>query len=151
MAANTTKSSSLLKTTPGIFNLSKVASPVKFKIGDADHTLYLLTGLEGSQPFRTQIDVALDETTYAIGAGKAMGSQTFGLIDGPFQCTQKVESVLSKLRKMKNLNSRKVEITLPSYAQFTGIISNFNIKLDDSLVEGSYYILVTVTAMGVWK
>ena len=140
----------------GITNITSGGSKVRVKIGDIPLNLILLTGLEGTQPYRTQIDVALDETTYPIGAGKALGTHTFGLIDGPFDCKLSAEPVLTKLAEMREISSRKLELTMKiggmmNTAKFTGIISNFNIKLVDTLVEGSYYILVTITANGVWE
>lgn len=136
----------------GIINITKGSSKVKVKVGDTSLNMSLLTGLEGTQPYRTQIDVALDETTYTIGAGRALGNQVFGLIDGPFACKTDTDNVLKTLAKMKSLKSRELELTIssPTKTQFKGLISSFNIKLDDTLVEGSYYILVSVTAMGMW-
>lgn len=138
----------------GIFNIDKGTRRVRLSVGGKSLTMCLLTGLEGSQPYRTQFDVALDHTSYTLGAGKGLGSETFGLIDGPFNCSSDADVALQKLQDIQALKDRNVTITLKhgrGSIQFKGLLNRFTFKLDDTLVDGSYYIITAVEAVGIWS
>jgi hypothetical protein len=138
----------------GIFHVNNGRPRVRLEVGGKSLTMCLLTGLEGSQPYRTQFDVALDHTAYTLGAGKGLGSETFGLIDGPFECFTEADVALQKLQDIQSLKERKVTITLnhgSGSIQFKGLLNRFTFKLDDSLVDGAYYIVTAVEAVGVWS
>ena len=93
----------------GIVDITTGKQKARISVGGKNLTMCLLTGLEGAQPYRTQIDVALDQTTYTLGAGKGLGSNTFGLIDGPFECLADADTALQKLEDIKSLKERKVK------------------------------------------
>jgi hypothetical protein len=138
----------------GIFNVNDGERRVRLSVGGKSLTMCLLTGLEGSQPYRTQFDVALDHTSYTLGAGKGLGSETFGLIDGPFECIKDASVALQKLQEIQTLKERKVTITMKhgsGSVHFEGLLNRFTFKLDDTLVDGSYYIVTAVEAVGVWS
>lgn len=138
----------------GIFNVDTGERRVRLSVGGKSLTMCLLTGLEGSQPYRTQVDVALDHTTYTLGAGKGLGSETFGLIDGPFECRQDADVALQKLQDIQSLKERKVTVTMKHGSgsiQFSGLLNRFTFKLDDTAVDGAYYIITAVEAVGTWS
>lgn len=138
----------------GIVDITTGKQKARISVGGKNLTMCLLTGLEGAQPYRTQIDVALDQTTYTLGAGKGLGSNTFGLIDGPFECLADADTALQKLEDIKSLKERKVKITLKhgrGSIQFEGLLTKFSFALSDEMTQGSYYILTAIEAVGVWK
>lgn len=138
----------------GIYDVTRGNRNVRLSVGGKNLTMCLLIGLEGSQPYRTQFDVALDHTSYTLGAGKGMGTETFALIDGPFECVSDADVALQKLQDIQSLNERRVTITVKHGSgniRFKGLLNNFSFKLDDSMVDGAYYIVTAVSAVGVWS
>lgn len=129
---------------------------IEIKIGrtSAPRTMYLLERAGHNQPFRTQYDVALDGTTYLVGAGRGSSVYEFKVLDGPFCADEKQTSILEELTEFDVLANRTLKITMPtghknSIKTFTGVIneaSTYHVQGD----AGELYYISTVTASGVW-
>lgn len=129
-------------------------SNIDLRIGSTRISGCLLHSLSGSQPYRTQYDVALDSTTYTLGAGKAVGEETFSFYEGPFICKNDADTALWKLKNIDTLSERKIRATIATgrgSIQFKGLLTNFDLALTDQLSDGGYYIIITVQAAGEWK
>ena len=141
------------------------ACPVDVKLGDASRVrLYALVGATGgAQPFRTQYDVAVDGTAYALTAGKGVGTYQFMLLEGAFQdCDNNTvgDSFMEDYKKLKGYRSRKLVIvtkgtaglrTTSASMKFTGVIDNVltTVLVDEQ--TGQSYTQIQITASGLWE
>lgn len=136
------------------------SSPTRVSVSiGGKHVKYaMLSESGGTQPMRTQFDVAMDgKTIYTLNAGKGIGSHTLTLFDGPFTCGTAPEggSILKNYPK-GDLEGRKIVIV---YAvrngnedvktTFKGIINSLSTVTMDS-GGGSVVVATTVKATGMW-
>jgi len=141
------------------------ACPVDVKLGaEARVRKYALVGATGgAQPFRTQYDVAVDGTAYALTAGKGVGAYQFTLLEGAIQdCDNNTvgDSFMEDYKKLKGYRSRKLVIvtygvstrgTTETSMTFTGIIDNVltTVLVDEQ--TGQSYTQIQITASGLWE
>lgn len=138
----------------------EVVKLVVAKIGGRHYEgYYVLPDMEGSQPFRTQYDIAVDGSIYALNAGKGLGSITFTLLEGPFRCTQNANPayLLTNLMRTNKLEDRRVEIIINYNAgvaknviKFVGYINNVTPQITETQNDSIIYY-TTVDAEGTWQ
>jgi len=137
---------------------------VKVAIGSKDPLACLLMDQAGgSQPFRTQYDIALDGTQYVLAAGKGRGSYELKLLEGPISDCSGTGEVTTKTlhdlyaSEMGRLSGRKITITtgvdLKSTKKcwvFEGLIDQLT-TLAQVTNTGEKYIINVISATGMWK
>lgn len=150
---------SILGTPTNLVNNRKEAARIIITIGKSGEpfNLLLVDRTESTQPYRTQYDVALDGTTYVVGAGKGVGNFVFKVLDGPFQCPSDSQfaSMTTNIGSYSRLSDRQVKITVPDGLKgahgkvFNGTLNSItnNNVIDEN---GAYYIISLVDVNGVW-
>lgn len=122
------------------------------------YTGMVIPNTEAKQPFRQQIDVALNGSTYMLAAGKGAGSYKFVVIDGPYlNCKNFPKSTFLQFIQTKNVEDRKITV-IPSYTYagtykqgvFTGYITDVASTVTESEEDCITYY-TTVTATGTWS
>lgn len=134
---------------------------VTIKIANKLYPGYLIPDAEGSQPFRTQYDITVDGSIYALNGGKGVGDLQFVVMEGPFLCAPggKIPELMSsKLLTSDKLEDRKVEITV-NYAttatcnrsKFVGYVDNLSLNIQEDKNTNSVVYRTIVDARGIWK
>ena len=134
---------------------------VKLGASGSPRQYLLIDGAGGSQPFRTQYDMALDGSQFVLTAGKGIGTYEFKLLEGPVKdCGSKVNtsksSFVSDYKKMDDADSRRLTIvtktdssTTKNSLTFRGIINQVAINAARG-EDGESYVIIIVSATGIW-
>lgn len=136
---------------------------VKLGSSSSPRQYLLVNGAGGTQPFRTQYDMALDGSQYVLTAGKGVGTYEFQLLEGPIHTCRgggsatRYSSFISDYKGMKGADSRKLTIvtktqsaTTRNSITFVGLINQVNINAVRG-EDGESYVLAVVSATGTWS
>lgn len=131
---------------------------IAVSIGGATVQYAMISEAGGSQPMRTQFDVAMDgKTIYTLSAGKGIGSYNMTLMDGPFICGGPADRSILDKYPSGDLEGRKIVIVHSIYntgqeskATFKGIINSLSTVVSET--QGGQVIVATnVKATGMWE
>ena len=129
---------------------------VTVKLNGQDFPCLLTESIGGSQPYRTQFDIAIDGTISLVSAGPGIGTHSFTIFEGPFDpnCPTSNKMLSTEYKNMRHLKNRVIKIAYRhvqgNVPTFSGIIHGLksvqSVDNDDNII-----MITSVEALGVWS